>query len=269
MSKRQVGWTEEKISRCIKEKRGQGELSNYKPWLTIQDVPSRGRVHREIGWKTSREHHLLSDLEKNYLYICDWADNVIDIREQFPLEREFTVQIAEEIGVKHPLDIKSGTPIVMTTDFLLTIKEGKSSVLKARTIKPAKELNDKRVIEKFEIERLYWERKGIDWGIVTEKEYSKVLIDNLTFLRTRSYHEDDKELNLFLQEWPTFIGPVIENLHLFDKKYNLDDGMGLRLYKKALAKKILKIDMDKDIDLFENAENIEGNPTLSDSKRWA
>lgn len=62
MAKRQIGWTEAKISRYIKEGRGQGELALYKPSLTIQDVPSRGRVHRFIGWKTLRELHLFSEL---------------------------------------------------------------------------------------------------------------------------------------------------------------------------------------------------------------
>lgn len=65
MAKRQTGWTEAKISRYIKEGRGQGELAFYKPWLTtIQDVPSSGRVHRFIGWKTSREHL------KIHCYLC-------------------------------------------------------------------------------------------------------------------------------------------------------------------------------------------------------
>ena len=45
MPKRQTDWTEAKISRYIKEGRGQGELASYKPWLTIQDVPPHGRVH--------------------------------------------------------------------------------------------------------------------------------------------------------------------------------------------------------------------------------
>lgn len=44
MPKRQTGWTEAKISRYLKEGRGQGELALYKPWLTVQDVPSMGRV---------------------------------------------------------------------------------------------------------------------------------------------------------------------------------------------------------------------------------
>ena len=39
MAKRETGWTEKKIARYYKEGRGSGELGQYKPWLTIQDVP--------------------------------------------------------------------------------------------------------------------------------------------------------------------------------------------------------------------------------------
>jgi len=41
MDKRTNKWTEEKIARYHAEGRGSGELSNYKPWLTIQDFPSK------------------------------------------------------------------------------------------------------------------------------------------------------------------------------------------------------------------------------------
>lgn len=116
MPKRQTGWTEAKFSRYIKEGRGQGELALYKPGLTIQNVPSRGRVHRFIGGKTTREHHLFSDLEFNYHCFGDWAENVLDIREQFPQERELTLKIAEDLGINHPIDKKTNIPIVMTPD---------------------------------------------------------------------------------------------------------------------------------------------------------
>ncbi len=38
----------------IKEGRGQGSGERYKPWITIQDVPSTGRATRLIGTKTYR-----------------------------------------------------------------------------------------------------------------------------------------------------------------------------------------------------------------------
>ncbi|MGG0718921.1 TnsA endonuclease N-terminal domain-containing protein [Robertmurraya massiliosenegalensis] len=256
MAKRQIGWTEAKISRYIKEGRGQGELALYKPWLTIQDVPSSGRVHRFIGWKTSREHHLLSDLEFNYLCFCDWADNVIDIREQFPLDRELTLQIADDLGIKHPLDNKTNTTIVMTTDFFLTVREGSSIVYKARTLKFEKDLNDERVIEKFEIEKCYWERQGIDWAIVTEKELPQTLLSNLKFLRDAYFVDEGEKVDLLMNEWASFNGTVLENLQAFDMKYNFEMGTAISLYKHALAKKLIKVDMNNKIDLKEDVTNV-------------
>ncbi|WP_224752589.1 hypothetical protein [Metabacillus arenae] len=64
MSKRTNGWTEEKIARYYAEGRGKGELASYKPWLTIQNVPSSGRVHRFKGWKTNR---IVSDLKEELI----------------------------------------------------------------------------------------------------------------------------------------------------------------------------------------------------------
>ena len=49
----------------------------------------------------------------------------------------------------------------MTTDFLLTVDKGEGLVELARTIKMKDELLKERVIEKFEIERVYWERKKL------------------------------------------------------------------------------------------------------------
>lgn len=269
MPKRQTGWTEAKISRYIKGGRGQGELVLYKPWLTIQDVPSRGRVHRFVGWKTSREHHLFSDLEFNYHCFCDWAENVIDIREQFPLERELTLKIAEELGINHPTDKKTNTPIVMTTDCLLTMREGTSIVYKARTLKFENDLNDERVIEKFEIEKCYWERQGIEWAIVTEKELSTTFSSNLKFLRDAYFVNDVENLALLMEEWHSFTGSVLMSLQAFDMKYNFEIGTGISLYKHALAKKLLKVNMHEKINLNEDVSNVL-LANLSDSKkRWA
>jgi hypothetical protein len=67
MAKRVRGMTEQKRERLINEGRGQGIGGEYKPWLTIQDVPSLGCVARIVGWKTNRIHHCMSKNEKNYL----------------------------------------------------------------------------------------------------------------------------------------------------------------------------------------------------------
>jgi len=111
-----------KSEKWIKEGRGSGVGENYKPWLNIQDVSSKGRSTRLKGIKTNRQHEFLSDLERNYFYLTEYSDFVVDIREQFPLlPLEETIVIADELGLKHPTDPKTNEPVVMTTDFLLTV----------------------------------------------------------------------------------------------------------------------------------------------------
>ena len=72
------------IRKLEKEKRGQGNGKAYKPFLTVRDVPSKGRVHRRPAVTHGRIVHLLSDLELAVFSIVDWNVSVIDIREQFP-----------------------------------------------------------------------------------------------------------------------------------------------------------------------------------------
>ena len=95
---------------------------------------------------------------------------------------EETIIIANELGIKHPTDLKSGELIVMTTDFLVTTKNNTEVKKFARTLKYKDELMDKRVLEKFEIERVFWERQEVDWGIVTELEVPKDRAHNIAFI---------------------------------------------------------------------------------------
>ncbi|MCS1394206.1 TnsA endonuclease N-terminal domain-containing protein [Lysinibacillus boronitolerans] len=58
------------------------------------------------------------------------------------------------------------------------------------------ELLKQRVIEKFEIERVYWERRQIDWDIVTElgipKEMARINNLNIKIENTTAYRGDLK-----------------------------------------------------------------------------
>ena len=101
-----------KIEQFIKDGRGQGEGTEYKPWLQIGDFSSQGCGHRIRDHITGCIHHLFSDLEANYYHILAWADAVIDIREQYPLlPRDATESIAEKLGYRHPKEplISRGT----------------------------------------------------------------------------------------------------------------------------------------------------------------
>jgi len=267
MAKRREILDEEKIKKYIKMGYGSGEGKEYKPWIEIQDFPSLGRVSRPFGWKTNRIHHLLSDLEKNYFYILEWSDMVIDIREQFPLfDRELAIQIAQEKGIKYPVYKGTDIPYIMTTDFMINIRTSSGQLKNiARTIKPSGDLEKKSVIDKYEIERCYWEKKGIDWGIATEHEIERNLSGNIEWLHM-CYRYEDLEFNdrRYFEELATILTSRLYKLDIplnslltnLDFEYRTEAGTFLKILKHLLASKKLFIDMTQPIDLSQNVNDI-------------
>ncbi|MGA5662669.1 TnsA endonuclease N-terminal domain-containing protein [Bacillus bombysepticus] len=252
------------IEKWIKEGRGSGIGINYKPWLKIQDVSSLGRSTRLKGIKTSRQHEFLSDLERNYFYLTEHSDFVFDIREQFPLlPLEETIVIADELGIKYSTDPKTGEPIVMTTDFLLTVDKGQGVFEVARTVKMKDELLKERVLEKFEIEREYWQRRDIDWGIVTEEEIHKVMARNISYIHDyyniRDYDVFQKMSSQLIEDLSLSLMHRLLNdsrsvriiTSEFDSDTHLPFGSGVTLFYHLLAQKIIVIDMLKPINLEE------------------
>lgn len=184
--------TEADIERHISNGYGQGAGASYLPWLRVQDVPSHGHSRKVQGVKVDRLHHLFSNLEHGYFLVCEFSEDIVDIREQYPLlPRENTQAIASSLGLIHPRYRGTSVSTVMTTDFVLTTKRIDGSYKSyARTIKYKKDLEGegaRRTLEKLEIEKFFWEAQGIDWTIVTEEEFSMPLVHNLGILRKFSH----------------------------------------------------------------------------------
>jgi len=136
---------------------GQGELAEYVPHLNLRKVSRpNARSNRPPCWKTGRHHEFLSDGEERYFLYLLWAEDVVDIREQFPLDIAKTIETAKSMSVRHPAN-KEGK-VIMTTDFVITMRDG--SVV-ARTYKNTDALSNKRNLEKLGIEKAYWESKGV------------------------------------------------------------------------------------------------------------
>lgn len=255
MPKRKLIWDEDKIDRFIKKGRGQGEGASYKPWLTTHDVSSIGRKHRLRGWKTNRGHYFLSDLEENIFYYFNWNDNVVDIRERFPvLDRKKTMEIAEEYQIKYPIDPQTKTPLVICTDFLITIKEKNQDILLARTAIPYKRLENERQLDKFKLEYLYWRNQGVNWGIITDYDIPKVIIDNIRWVfKAYWLNNPSKETNELIEilkrSFQTDIktGTLASFLTKLDEDYNQEPGTFLDLTKHLIAHKVLKVDFHKKV----------------------
>ncbi|MDV2963868.1 TnsA endonuclease C-terminal domain-containing protein [Shewanella algae] len=182
------GGTDPLFAKWIKEGRGSGEHADYKPWLTIRDLPSLGRVHRVFGLKSKRTHHLLSDLELSVFLMLEWHSEVTQIREQFPLERNTTRRLAIDAGIKHPN--VAGVDQYMSSDFLVDSTDEKQPRF-ALQAKYVSALNDARTVDKLELERRYWQKKTLPWYLITEVDVPDVVTENIRWLYPAQ--RDDRE----------------------------------------------------------------------------
>jgi TnsA endonuclease N terminal/TnsA endonuclease C terminal len=258
MAKRKRATTKQQTEKRLKEGRGLGTFENYKPWLRIQDVSSTGLSTRIKGWKTNRIHQLLSKLELSYFYLLEWSNEIIDIREQYPLDLTETKAIAFELELKHPTDPTTKEAIVMTTDFLITVEKPIGLREIARTIKYAQDLNEKRVLEKFEIERVYWGNRNISWSIVTEKDIDITTVENIKWLhpcREREYlpsglseKQAQKAFSKMSQMFKAESISIYNVTQFCDFEFQFESGISLKLFRYFLANRLWTIDISKSLN---------------------
>lgn len=258
MPKYHIAIDQTRIEAFLKEGRGQGEGATYKPWLTVRDVPSKGRAAREKGWKTGRTHHLLSNHELFTYYCLCWARRVTDIREQFPLlPIEETLALAAKCGIKHPIHPKTKEPVVLTTDFLITLDRNGKRVEEARTVKEVAALRSQHTLEKLELERRYWQARHIEWGIITEREIPLVVAKNVELLyeahslpsSTSITSEELNDIAHTLTRSVTETPQVLRNAtSACDKKLGFEPGTSLQAAYFLLATRQWQVDMFTPID---------------------
>ena len=228
------------LRKLQKEKRGQGNGKNYKPYLTVRDVASKGRVHRRPAVTHGRIVHLLSDLELAAFLLFDWDVSVTDIREQFPLDPEKTINIAKRLGIKHPA--AKGVIQVMSTDLLIDINQDGQILPQAISVKYRDELENTRVIEKLELEHRYWDGEQVEWFLFTENEVPKALVQNIRWLapHLHSFELDEEsrmatfELILkAIETYPEDKVPIV--MKMLDDRQEQEPGTHLQYLRHLLA----------------------------------
>lgn len=169
------------VQRWINAGYGQGDGKHYKPFMYVRDVPSRGTSSMVNSRITGRNHAYLSDHEFKVHLLAEYGKSTLDIREQFALLPWGETQtLALQLGIRHPIYPGTNTPIVLTTDLLLTLERDDGMELVAMSAKLKNDLT-KRNLEKLLLERIYWNRRGIRWILVTEDNLPAVLASNLKF----------------------------------------------------------------------------------------
>lgn len=232
--------SEAKEQQWIKEGRGSGQGCNYKPWITVRDIPSEGRSHRIFGHKTQRTHHLLSDLELAVFLLLEWHTETTDVREQFPLRKEDTMALATEACINHPSS--NGVMHTMSSDFLVNT----SNALKPKFALQAKytqAMQDPRTVEKLELERRYWRQKDVPWQVITEQDIPKIVFQNISWLYSAQRDDLNEEIMLDRHKFYTYQfqqhpeKTIIEIAKKLDVEYKLATGESLLEIRQLLARR--------------------------------
>lgn len=182
MGKRKLE-TRQDFARALANGFGRGSGKNYKPWLGIRDVPSKGRSSLIAGLTVDREYQTFSDLETHTVYGIEHKRNVIDIREQFPiLPLDLVVGIAKRYGIRYPNQPGTHEPAILTTDVLATAQTPSGTIYKPYECKYRSELRKKRELDKLEIKRLFWASLGCEQLLVTEENVDVIAAENLAYI---------------------------------------------------------------------------------------
>lgn len=239
--------TSNSIAQHVAKGYGTGKGASYKPWLEIRHVSSSGKSTRVQGWHTKRMHSFLSDLEYNFFLLLEWDDDILDIQEQFPLfPQEEINEICDALAVRIPRLPKATVEMVRTTDFLVTSKIGKE----AWSIKPARQLENKRVLEKLDIERAYWERRGIPFSVITENEIETIPAKNIRWFHGNRTNDTPSDLlrkirGVLESVIPTSI--LGEACREADELLGLTAGSSMSAVKHFIASKKWKVNIAKEI----------------------
>lgn len=166
--------------------------------MRIGDFSSRGVSAAIPGIKAKRIHHLLSGIETRAFLVAEFNKDVTDIREQFPLLPLNHVEaLAKQSDITYPY--VNGEPFTLTTDLLLTVNRNNKVSYLAIAVKPSSEVRKKAVLDKLELERLWWNSLGVDWYLCTETDVSQAVEDNLTWVsqdfRAKDFDYESVDLN--------------------------------------------------------------------------
>lgn len=247
------------VSNKILQGFGRGEGMKYKPWLSGHEFASSGMYIRMPGRTVTRIYRFMSRLEADAFIIYDCMPDVQDILEQYYLTLDETLEIADILHIRHPFSGKYYNPV--TTD--LMIKKGGKWI--ARAVKSARDLENPRVVEKLEIERVYFKRRGINWKIITEKQLDRHLIQNLRWLWYNTQPEalfSDPGLlseaeSVFYEFYVQGNLPFTSVIDRIESLYSAPPGFGLCIFRSLIQKGIITIDLSKPINMSDPRHPIE------------
>ncbi|MBL4828759.1 MAG: TnsA endonuclease N-terminal domain-containing protein [Aliivibrio sp.] len=236
-----------KDQKRLDDKRGEGTGKDYVPFIKVGEFSSSGESVRVKSTTVGRAHHFFSGIELAAFLVFDWCNDVIDIREQFPIPLSDSLIICRQLGIRHPQE--KGELKIVTTDLLVDFSDGSQLAI---PVKPAKELDKKRIIEKLQIEKVFWESVNVPCNIFTDQEVSNDLKMNLKWIRPLididikvDYpfsKQDVIDLAIRLVKQPkAFVARYCAKL---DDEYYLEAGTHIEVFRYGIANQYLKASLE-------------------------
>ncbi|MEO2278844.1 TnsA endonuclease N-terminal domain-containing protein [Pseudoalteromonas pernae] len=239
----------------------------YEPYLTVRDVNKIGRRHWIFCSRQQREVHLLSDGERRAYDILLAMKGMISVMEQYALDLDDTLEIADSLGFIHPRNYKTREVVVMTTDFVVDRVINGVKQRQAYTFKYANQLFEDankeeqkpaawRTWQKFEIERLYWESREVEYRIITEKHATKELSWNIQFCEPcRGLTVPDELLSAFIEAiYATWLAAPTQQLQVLcasvAQTIDVEPKVAMKLFKFAVYHGYLPIAHDAHLRIF-------------------
>lgn len=188
----------------------------FQPFLKVHQVNKVSRRHLHFYSPQQRTAHYLSDGEFRTAKGLAWLPEVETIEEQYPLDPRVTLAIAIDQNFIHPRIWETNEGVVMTTDFLVHFFPSTKLRPVAYSFKYWDQIynvQDGETIEKnwrtwqkFKIEQLYWNQRNVDFEVITERTFPKVVINNIEWFRIAAKFEFTNDQikifkDVFIWEW--------------------------------------------------------------------
>ncbi|MGY6126071.1 TnsA endonuclease N-terminal domain-containing protein [Paraburkholderia strydomiana] len=248
-------WSEKLIEQRLRQGYGEGEGAAYKPWVSTSDFSSLGQTHRAYSAKFERTIELVSDVEWNTFVLAEFSGAVSQVYEGFPIPRDDSLQIAGELGIKHPFYPGTSVPTVMTVDFLTVMGSPDDPRLVAIDCKRSEAAEDERAIEKLQITRAYFAGCGVPHHLVFHSAIPMQKVRNVEWFRgaiwkpgqvepTLEHLQEASALMLFELAGSQRATSLAEYCASFEQRHGLVSGMGLRVARILLWDHKLRCNLD-------------------------
>ena len=157
-------------------------------FIKTRELDSMGTSSMIRDWKTGELVYLLSQGERDLYYTFRFNPLVKNVFTQVRLVLEETNYIARRFHVRPASNGKRS----MTTDFLVEFMDGRKIAVSYKNSE--KDIEDRRTLEKLNIEKVYWEQIEIPYLICFRKDINPILVDNIRlvvpFFREESIYDD-------------------------------------------------------------------------------